>query len=199
MEEMWIAPDGSGRQVRQAEQPWFSTAKSRRAWEKQGRPSLGAGHGDTRFGRGELSLEPDADTLPTDPTRLHRELQEYAGGNNDVLTDLEVGAGVLAQQPIRPLLRSALLRILADTDELGYAGTVKDRAGRTGAAFVFSQKRGGRLPERDIVIFDRRTGMLLSREEITMDAGRLPVRTPAVTEYDLYLRAARVDDSNQRP
>ncbi|GLY86511.1 CU044_5270 family protein [Actinoallomurus iriomotensis] len=199
-QEQWIAPDGSGRQLTSGEvPPWFPTMKSRSEWEKQGRPSVGGKNGDQRYGPGQLSLEPVADTLPTDPAALRQALQKYAAGNTGAVAVLKTIDTLYQEQPIRPRLRAALLRVLAGTGEMGYAGTVQDRAGRSGAAFTLDQHQTG-LPERDVVIFDRDTGALLSEEEIlTKDPGKLPVHIPSVASYTLYLQSGRADAIDQRP
>ncbi|MFI0450379.1 CU044_5270 family protein [Actinomadura sp. 6N118] len=197
-EEQWIRPDGSGRQVSQAGQPWFPTERSRQEWVKQGKPEWGAENQDDRYGPGELSLQPNADALPVDPAALRRVVSSR-GEIRGTLAMLETIVDLHRQQPIRPRVQGALLRLLADDDELGYAGTVKDRAGRPGAAFILEHSQHG-LPSRDVVIFDRRTGALLSTEEVLIkDPGKLPVQIPAVTDYTLFLKAARVDDVDRRP
>jgi hypothetical protein len=196
--EEWVAPDGSGRQLSSAGQPWFPTAKSRHEWERQGRPSLGARNSDDRFGPGGLSSDPDVDKLPTDPAALRRELEKHGGDLKGAIVVLEA-EGDLWRQPLRPRLRGAILRILADSGEMDYAGPVRDRAGCAGVAFTLDQDQTG-LPERDVVIFDRRTGRALSEETIlTKDPGKLPVRIPSLTSYTLFLGAGRVDDMNERP
>lgn len=197
-EEEWVAPDGSGRQLSSAGRPWFPTTKSRQEWERQGRPPLGARNSDDRFGPGGLSSDPDVDKLPTAPEPLRRELERNAGDLKGAAV-LLAAEGDLWRQPLRPNLRGALLRVLADTGEMGYAGPIRDRAGRAGLAFTLDQNQTG-LPERDVIIFDRRTGQALSEESIlTKDPGKLPVRIPSVTSYTLFLGAGRVDGVNERP
>jgi hypothetical protein len=197
-EEQWVAPDGSGRQLSSADRPWFPTAKSRHEWERQGRPPLGTRNSDDRFGPGGLSSDTDVDKLPTDPAALRRELEKHGDDLKGAAVMLEA-EGDLWQQPLRPTLRGALLRVLADSGEMGYAGPVRDRAGRAGVAFTLDQNQSG-LPERDVIIFDRRTGRALSQEEIlTKDPGKLSVRIPSVTSYTLFLGSGRVDGVNERP
>ncbi|GLY83411.1 CU044_5270 family protein [Actinoallomurus iriomotensis] len=197
-EEQWVAPDGSGRQLASAGRPWFPTTKSRQEWERQGRPPLGARNSDDRFGPGGLSSDPDVDKLPTDPAALRRELEKSGADLKGAAVLLEA-EGDLWRQPLRPALQGALLRVLADSGEMGYAGPVRDRAGRAGVAFTLDQNQTG-LPERDVIIFDRRTGRALSEETIlTKDPGKLPVRIPSVTSYALFLGSGRVDGMNERP
>ncbi|GAA3455808.1 hypothetical protein [Dactylosporangium matsuzakiense] len=107
-----------------------------------------------------------------------------------------------------PGLRAEALRPLAQLPGLQYTGRVRDRAGRTGAAFSldFDARTG---PVRDTAIVDAATGELLGfertllalrdprfLEELTPGWAPLRVRTPAVVAYTVFLEAAlRGNDS----
>jgi hypothetical protein len=88
--------------------------------------------------------------------------------------------------------RAAALRVLADTAGLLFRGEVTDAAGRTGVAVSVDSDHGA---TRDVAVFDRASGALLSYERVALLAtARSPVRPPAVISMVLFLAAGYVDD-----
>ena len=86
-----------------------------------------------------------------------------------------------------PAVRGALLRLLAEREDVITLGTIEDRLGRRVDAFALDSDHGG-LPNRRILMFDPATGRLLAAEEVlTERPGLLNVKIPSVFSYDLYL------------
>ncbi|MFJ3809567.1 hypothetical protein ACIPWE_24850 [Streptomyces sp. NPDC090073] len=85
-----------------------------------------------------------------------------------------------------------MLRVLASTDGIVYAGTAQDRSGRTGEAFPLTGRFAG-LPNKRTLVFDPSTGNLLAYEEqILDDTGKLNVRPHSVVGYSTFVRAERL-------
>ncbi|TCC47019.1 hypothetical protein E0H73_43515 [Kribbella pittospori] len=126
--------------------------------------------------------------LPSDPARLLAVLKighdidaNGPGQLVGAVTDL------YRETTPTPAVRAAVLKILADRSNAVSLGTMTDRAGRKGTAFAVDSSYGG-LPNRQVLIFDPKTGRLWADEEVlTKTAGRLNVRIPAVIGYNLYL------------
>ncbi|GAB3423058.1 hypothetical protein [Flindersiella endophytica] len=100
---------------------------------------------------------------------------------------LDAIVDVYAESTPAPAVRGALLRLLAERDDVATLGTIRDRLGRRTDAFALDSEQGG-LPNRRILMFDPATGRLLAEEEVlTERPGLLNVRIPAVFGYSLYL------------
>ena len=101
---------------------------------------------------------------------------------------------LLRDQPMRPTVRAAVLRYLADTPTLALAGTTTDRLGRPGVAFSLDSDLGG-LPTRCTMVVDPGTGRVLGSEQVlTTTAGALDVPVPSVIGYTAYRSGAWTDD-----
>ncbi|MFJ9916297.1 CU044_5270 family protein [Actinacidiphila glaucinigra] len=181
----WKEPDGSEKWRVRSLAPRFRTAEQRRIWEEGG--SLGS----------EAQEQSDS-TGPADPADpRHREPPSgVAGMERWLRAGYEThGSGELfdsvAERHIdnsfSPRQRAALLRVVGAARGVEYRGVVTDRAGRSGEAFSVATAYGG-LPKVQTLVFDPRTGTLLSYDEqLTSDAGALNVRVPAVVLYIDYL------------
>lgn len=94
----------------------------------------------------------------------------------------------------REVLRLALWEELPARQAEGvvHAGTVEDRAGRTGEAFSLTDRSGG-LPGKRTLVFDPRTGNLLADEEqILSDTGKLNVEPYSVIGYVTFVTSERL-------
>ena len=87
--------------------------------------------------------------------------------------------------------RAAAIRVLADTDGLAYEGDVADAQGRSGAAISVESDEGR---TRDVAVFDRETGYLLSYERVALlSPARSGVREPVVIASVLFLAGGYTD------
>ncbi|MCM2390633.1 CU044_5270 family protein [Streptomyces albipurpureus] len=180
----WKKPDGSLKWVVESVKPRFQNAKQRETWEEAG----AVGNTTQRY---EGSSGPAAATdargqePPTDPAGMRRWLAlgyESAGPGEtfDSVSERFLTTRFSAAQ------RAALLRSLIGVQKIEYRGQVTDRAGRPGEAFSVDSGYGG-LPTKHTLAFDSRTGDLrYYEEELTGNAGKLNVKTPAIIMYVTY-------------
>ena len=172
----WLAADGSGRSVVRYDQPgvpWTTTD-------------------ETTYARGERN-NPWPTLSPDDATIAERLALGHPAANGPAERLVAVN-DLLRDQPMRPAVRAAVLRYLADTPTLELAGTTTDRLGRPGVAFSLESDLGG-LPARRTMIVDPVTGRVLSSEEmLTVTAGALNVPIPSVIGYTAYRSSAYTDD-----
>ncbi|MFD8370969.1 CU044_5270 family protein [Streptomyces sp. NPDC059688] len=184
--ETWERHDGSSHWKSKSLTPQFQDGRQRDIWEKAGsvgkEPVRSAG-----------TSGPDAVGAGEPPTTVEGMRTWLADGQ-------KMGPGLLYEvlperfqdHVFSPAQRAAVLRVLASTDGIVYAGTVEDRAGRTGEAFSLTDRFGG-LPNKRTLVFDPATGNLLAYEErILDDTGRLNVRPHSVIEYSTFIRAERL-------
>ncbi|WP_331742926.1 CU044_5270 family protein (plasmid) [Streptomyces sp. NBC_00868] len=185
--QVWKKPDGSLTWKARTKRPQFQTSHDREVWEDAG--SVGqdpksygdsTGPADMRDVRNQPA--------PDDVTRMGTWLAtgyEAAGPGEifDSVSERNLNSMLTGQQ------RASQLRFLATLPGVEYRGSVRDRAGRVGHAFSVDSKYGG-LPKKQTLIFDVSSGKLLAyEEELTTDAGKLNVKTPAVIMYVCYLTA----------
>jgi hypothetical protein len=91
-----------------------------------------------------------------------------------------------------PVVRAALLTLLADEKDITADGEVIDRSGRRGIGFSVLTDGGG-LPTKRTLIFDPVTGSVLGQEQmLTETAGKMNVPIPSVIEYESYLSRSYV-------
>lgn len=83
-----------------------------------------------------------------------------------------------ADWPLDGAQNAALLDLVAALPDVSVAGTVTDRLGRTGVAVETDSRAGGTF--RDILIFDSKTGFLISAEDVYR-GGLDDVTLPAMT------------------
>ncbi|BDH05560.1 CU044_5270 family protein [Streptomyces seoulensis] len=182
--ETWQKPDGSARWKARTLPPVFQNARQRKVWE-----SAGAVGKESRQWSGDAGPEP----LVEPPATVDGMRKWLANGQY-------MGPGLLYEviperfqdHVFSPAQRAALLRVLAATPGVVHAGSVKDRAGRTGEAFSLTGRFGG-LPNKRTLVFDPATGDLLAYEEqLRQDTGKLGVRPYSVIGYSTFLKAERL-------
>lgn len=142
---------------------------------------------------GQNSLPYGVRELSSDPAELARQLAigQPASNGTRGLFDSIVQAN--RQVPIKPAVRAATLRLLADADGIETVGSVTDRLGRPGTGFTVDSANSG-LPTQYMLIIDSNDGKLLGYEEmLTSDPGKLNVRTPAVIQYIAFEEARFVN------
>ena len=99
---------------------------------------------------------------------------------------------------VPPGVQAALLKILADQPDIVDSGTVTDRAGRSGVSVSTVSDHSG-LPTRYTLIFDGESGRLLDFEQTVLEAGKLPLKAPAVISYTLWLHTGRTNTTTSVP
>ncbi|MEV0408402.1 CU044_5270 family protein [Actinoallomurus sp. NPDC050550] len=192
--EQWLAADGSGRQRYEWGPPYFPTERDRRLWEKTEKDDGGIvapGKADHRFGPHGIPFGLAWSTLSDNPETLRKQL--YAANPNsdegqvERLVDID---HLYSEQPIRPAVAAAALRVVADIPGLHYDGTTTDRAARAGVA-VSVEWNGSDIPQRYTLIFDPHTGRLLDSEQVLTRAVKgWNVRVPAVISYTVFLKSS---------
>jgi hypothetical protein len=184
-EEIWRAPDGSGRIAYGKESaPYLPSAADERAWRAAGSPDLEQLAGEpadwgpklTDYGPGELdaalllnsnleSVLPERDPLsvvPTDLGALTRWLEAAAarqrrGAPERVIRDALVSDALTFLRDARASLelRTALIDVLSTLDGARKLGTVRDQAGRSWP--------GVELPGGLVVAYDPRAAELMAQ------------------------------------
>jgi hypothetical protein len=183
---------------------------------------------DTRGGGeflGGKSLE-DLQNLPTDPAKLaemflsQTELSKAAGlPPGKTLPRLEPGfkivrvATLLEGAPIPPKVRAGLMRALVAQPGVHAIGTITDPLGRRGVALAADDRvttvtdefggpkaEQGSYRSRAVIIFDERTGALLSQqEELTTPGGRYSEMKPGFPINYWVVRSENWTDTKPSP
>lgn len=182
--ETWQKPDGSTRWKTRTLSPAVRNSDQRQVWEDAGAvgrsPRTASGSG------GASSV--------SEPPPTEKGMRKWLAHGQDLGPGLlfEVVPERFQDHVFSPAQRAALLRVLADTEGVVHAGTVEDRAGRTGEAFSLTDRSGG-LPGKRTLVFDPRTGNLLADEEqILNDTGKLNVEPYSVIGYVTFVTSERL-------
>jgi hypothetical protein len=188
-EEMWLAPDGSGRLAYGDERPPKPAGPAdERAWRAAGAPDLETlvgpparwGPKVQEFKSGELdsallfnsNLEvvlPEKDplsVLPQEPGELAEFLHDAArkqrpeGPESNVSNTFGTNVTTFLRYPLTPPdLRAALLEVLATMRGARALGTIRDGAGRPAAAIALPPDTNDGM---NIIAFDPKTSRLLA-------------------------------------
>lgn len=106
-----------------------------------------------------------------------------------------------SRQVVTPAMQSALLDVLAAKPDIVVEGSTTDRAGRTAIA-ISTQDRTehAQTPnERYTMLLDPDSGMLLGYEQVAVEPGDLPIRTPATISYKVWMDSGYTTNVNTRP
>jgi len=211
-EEVWLAPDGSGRIEYGADSPRRpASAADERAWRASGSPDLatlvppGGGWGPKRqaFKAGELDktlifnsnfeaalpVKDPLSVVPHDPGALAAFLREAAakqrkGDEGEITNTFGTDVTTLLRYPRTPPdLRAALLQVFATLPGTRTLGVIQDGEGRTAAALQLPPDMND---GKDVIAFDPETSQLLG-EGMAYKGGvrwvyRYGVQTGAVAE-----------------
>ncbi|PZS02417.1 MAG: hypothetical protein DLM56_12005 [Pseudonocardiales bacterium] len=184
--EVWIAPDGSGREVRHYLTPIFASSAAKQAWQRQGMPGSDT-RTDTVTSPSFSLIWPQA--APTDPAALAKWLTRGHPVANGPAETIAAVTDLVKEQVLDPQQRAALLRVISKLPSLTYRGPVNDRAGRPGELFSLDSNYSG-LPTRYELIVDKVDGRILGSDEVLPTTpGKLGVKIPAVIDYETYLQA----------
>ncbi|MGP8302177.1 CU044_5270 family protein [Streptomyces inhibens] len=128
---------------------------------------------------------------PTDAAALREQLGWLYGGADGTSTTPQL---LMALSSFRqewtpgPRETAALVRMLADADGLRQEGTVTDRLGRRGQAYVYDGPDGASNATRQMVILDPRTGQLLGLEvTFTKDLPDFKIKAGEVMSYEAWM------------
>ncbi|MDA0179373.1 CU044_5270 family protein [Solirubrobacter phytolaccae] len=143
--------------------------------------------GTERLSRAELLA------YPTDPQVVYDRIRAHVGSGGDSREGqvFDAISSALRERPAPPALRAALYGALALTPGVTLAGTVTDRAGRTGTAVAFTE-----VGVRTELIFDPRTSELLGERRVLVEPARSGIDAPVGTVVGdtAYLERAVVDE-----
>ncbi|MEE2041326.1 CU044_5270 family protein [Nocardiopsis sp. CT-R113] len=202
-DEVWRTPHESGLQIETPSVPDHLGGDPnpvRRLFED--------GPTEWEWGGGEggdgmfFSLEPGS--LSEDPGVLADQL---IGEGAVDLPDAEDGTKILyvlqqlyGEAPVEPGVQAAVLRVLAEEEDVMFAGTARDREGREGLLFVAEEDTGdGLLLERRIM-FDAGTGQPLYHETLTVESPSEPdTELPRVNNYTVLAESAWVAEIGDTP
>ncbi|MES9538031.1 CU044_5270 family protein [Actinomadura sp. NPDC000600] len=122
----------------------------------------------------EGATAPDVRRLPADPQRLRRFLDralEQVPGRVDSAEWLMSNAQKIGAAPVRPQVRAAVYRLLADSPGIRTLGPVTDPLGRRGDGVARQVRTGDTVVEERLVI-DPASGRLLAQESVMVKPGR---------------------------
>jgi hypothetical protein len=157
------------------------------AWKKT---ETGAGRSGKRAAVGTLGSRPvtlgQLNALPADARGLRDALltrhQDAAGADLWLFTvSRELLDGSL---PVRPEVRAATYRMLAELDGVEPLGSVQDARGRQGTGIALEEPDGERGRVRHVLIVDEGTGRLLETRDVLVEPSPAYARIPAGTVYD---------------
>lgn len=127
----------------------------------------------------------------TDPAKLREQLSWLYGGLDGNRTTgqlLSALSSFRQEWTPGPRETAAIVRMLADAGGLRQAGTVTDRLGRRGQAYVYDGPDGAMDSTRQMAIFDPRTGELLGLEvTFTKSQPEFKIRSGEVMSYEAWM------------
>lgn len=128
---------------------------------------------------GELTLA-DLAALPADTAQLRRKLEAYwkAEPNRESFEEFLSAASYLLEMPVRPAVRAAALRLLAELPTTKVGGSITDPLGRPGLAVTFVKSEGfftefgadDEVAERYTTILDPRTGAMAAHVSVAAES-----------------------------
>lgn len=198
--EAWTLPDGTGRVRTTPGEDLVDLVGSRRTLDALLR---GRTRTDRRTspGSGAPPLPDPAAVSTASPAAFARSIS--AGADVDLPAAALVAQYVdelFSGQPVPPLVRAGVWRLVAALPSARYRGAVADRTGRRGVAVTLDddgQAHG--LPERYLFVIDPHDGQLLEQDTVLTTPGKLNVTVPAVLELTLHLRAGYTRNDQDRP
>lgn len=163
--------------------------------------------GDRRLA--ELTLAELA-ALPADAGQLRERLRAYwkADPGRKSFEEFLSGASSLLEMPVRPAVRAAALRVLAELPTTDVGGPIIDPLGRPGLAVAFVKSEGfsaqfgadDEVAERYTTILDSRTGTVLVAHASTAAESTEGLAEGTFLHYTAWAREAGwTDDRPARP
>jgi hypothetical protein len=172
-DERWIGTDGSGRSDWEIGQPTFFSDADRELYEQyvasglmeqDGRTFDWGTSGSKDWAPGDLTFF-DFSDLPTDVDQLKGmiERREIIGGPQGDWETFNLSADILTWGYAPPELRAALFEVIANLSGISSLGPTQDAFGRPGIVVGYTHNGS-----RQEVVFDRRTGRVLERREVSV-------------------------------
>lgn len=114
--------------------------------------------------------------LPTDPVRLRAEVfcprtGPGAGPGCEPRRVLADVYGAMETNPVPPVLRAAMIRMLVNEPRVTPIGRTTDPLGRPGVGFAVSTTNPDGMVVRELAIFDERTGQALASPAFVVRSG----------------------------
>ncbi|HUB38594.1 MAG TPA: CU044_5270 family protein [Streptosporangiaceae bacterium] len=196
--QIWIASNGSGRIVESFRDPRLASARDRRNWIKDGRPSLRIKPSDQRYGKRQLSVGPaNLYKLPTNPARLAKLIHSGAvdGGPVGSAEDFVRIGDVLRETAAPPALRAAIFKVSEQIPGAKLLGRTTDPLGSAGIGIAHWQHvaHRGQVPAETIesvLIFNPKTSNLLAEETLVTYT---KTGKTSLTSWTVYLRSGVVN------
>lgn len=180
--ETWAAPDGSGRVRTTTLRVEFPDEASLRYWQSAHPEMLLPQESVSEYPAGFLH---PGTAVPTDTAQL----AELLGVSDDGVSDFKRIEQLYRERIVPREARAAVLELLADVPGFQWRGEVTDRAERAGVAISYDLQEEG---IRFVLVFDPRTGELLSFEHVDLRDGQ-------VLFYGLFAEAGWTDDPGPEP
>lgn len=197
--EVWVAPDGSGRQLQASVHLTFPSPGDRERWEAGGSPAL-ANVVDEEYGPAGLPYF-DPSELPTEPEDLEATLRASirpSAGGADIQVFVQV-ADLLRLPDASPELRAALFEVAAGLPRVELVGDTTDEAGRTGTAVALRSTDLG-AETRTELVFDVETADVLEIRTLILEpVAWTPADPPILFAYRVFLDAGFTDSTDERP
>ena len=189
--EIWQGPSG-GLLHETSAKPEFLSARDRQLWIAAGRPPLTGPEGTTK-----LPPPPPLD-LPTNPDALYAKLHDQSVGNaNGTEAEMFTLIGdALRETYASPALRASLYEVAARIPGVELVGPLTDRSGRHGVAVAYSSSVDH---ERQELIFDPKTSVLLAEQYVVLDGNSFGYPEGTVIGYSTYVSSGVVSRLGARP
>ena len=129
-------------------------------------------------------------SLPTDPSKLERFIEQHASGGGPRFSDIfSIMQNYLDGAPLPPKVSAAMYRVIARLPGMRLIGPTRDPLGRPGVAVgLFFKGQPGRIE----LIFDPRTGVLLGERAISLNAKEEHAPVGSVTNWSVIERQGTV-------
>jgi hypothetical protein len=148
----------------------------------------GASPATTTFGRGELAVVVEQPS--TDPALLAAQLDEHEPFSDGPQAALRAVRDLYRYHALTGAGRSAALRVLAETPDMMFRGSVTLENGKTGVVISADSERGA---VRDLAVFDPTDGRLLAYQQVSTRGTGGVASAPRVTYQMLVLANGTTD------
>ena len=197
--ELWIAPDGSGRELVSSVGLSFPSDRDRERWKLAGSPQIGE-ETDREYPSGGLPYV-DPARFPTDPETMESVLRASSvDAGRPVQVEIFVQIVDLLRLPdASPELRATLFEVAAGLPRIELLGETWDEVGRegTGVSIAFAD-RGA--PARMELVFDPSTSRVLeTRTEVLGPVPWTAAEPPILNSYTLFLEGGFTDTTSELP
>jgi hypothetical protein len=136
--------------------------------------------------------------LPAETAAVRALLGTANPGAPEPYRTFQGATALMSRQPLTPTSRARLFRALSELDGIQSAGTVKDRAGRSGIGFYIDSDYTG-ATTRYLAVFSPENGELMDLEETMLKgAPKLPIDGPTVVSFQVFIGSRFVTAPGER-